>query len=116
VEHLVKVADLEHDDVLRLRQLQLSPLVDQTARMAAFISAASICANGAAAAKFGHQELHARWTTAEGPEQQRRGCGRAQGGTRHHDIERACGVCLGFGFKYQARRLRACCRMAARIN
>ena len=44
VEHFVKVADLEHDDVLRLRQLQLSPLVDQTARMAAFIRAASICA------------------------------------------------------------------------
>ncbi len=47
MKHLVEITDLEHENVLRLRLLQLRPLVDQAALrgLAAFDRAAEAFAN-----------------------------------------------------------------------
>lgn len=89
VKHLVEIADLEHEDMLRLRLLELRPLVDEAAwgRLAAFDRAAA-----ASVSQIKPHESRAESPKTEGCEQQRGGCARWPS---HHEVRFRVGAYHG---------------------
>ncbi len=81
MKHLVEIADLEHENMLRLRLLQLRPLVDQAALrgLAAFDRAAEAFAN-----EISPQETRAKSPQIDGSEQQQ----------SHHEVRFRAGAQL----------------------